>query len=107
MRHLDVAGSSSSTSPPSGGLAPDSRHTNAHIYLIRTNTVCQFKHFHEQDFSLIKTQLALDEFLKGCNGVAGHVGHGGMESEGLGKAKGGIGGIGQAYKEQHVGTVEI
>ena len=61
--------------------------------------------FHEQDVPLIKTQFALDELLKGCNGVGGHVGHGGMESEGLGKAKGGIGGIGEEYEEQHVGKV--
>ena len=43
--------------------------------------------------------------MQGCNGVGGHVGHGEMESEGLGRAKGGIGGTGEEYNDQHVGKV--
>ena len=64
-------------------------------------------------------QTYLDEFVRDCvegaggpkdllgdiAGVGGHVGHRGMESEGLGKAKGGIGGIREEYDDQHGGKV--
>ena len=45
----------------------------------------------------------LKECLGDVAGVGGHVGHRGMDSEGLGKARGGIGGKGEEYDDQHVG----
>ena len=60
--------SRTSTSPPSGGPAPDSSHTNAHLHITYPKIVCH-SNFHEQDFALIRTPLYLDEFLNSCNGV--------------------------------------
>ena len=73
----------------------------------------------DQYFRLAFVQTYLDDFVNDCvegvggpkgllgdiAGVGGHVGHRGMDSEGLGKAKGGIGGIGEEHDDQHGGKV--
>ena len=72
----------------------------------------------DQYLRLACAQTYFDEFVRDCvEGVggpkdclgdiaaAGHVGHRGTEPEGLGKAKGGIGGIGEEYDDQHEGEV--
>ena len=96
-------------------LRGDRRPTRAiptFIFMTYVFILCVILNFHEQFFSSIKTQLYLDEFLRGCDGVGGlqvdfvrgSEGVGG-QGESPGGASGGRGGKGEESNDQHGGKV--